>query len=107
MFSLRLMASALIACALLLGTAQTSLAVPAGGSCGAFVGDVCDKGLFCEARAGVCTLFAGGRCTRRPPARSCAGFRPVCGCDGKTYQSDCQRRAAGVSKLADGRCGAK
>ena len=31
-------------------------------------------------------------------------FRQVCGCDNKTYANDCERQAAGVSKLHDGKC---
>ena len=74
--------------------------------CGGRLGIGCDRGLFCDFQAGTCGSFlAEGTCVRIP--RFCARkitFRPVCGCDGKTYPNNCQRQQAIVSKQHDGRC---
>jgi len=82
-------------------------AVPAGEACGPFVGAACDKGLWCEPPTGMCAAMSGvcvavpRICVARKRSKS---FRPVCGCNSKTYSSDCFRRAYKIAKHRDGKC---
>jgi hypothetical protein len=86
--------------------ARQAHAVPLGQPCG---GDsaACDKGLWCEPPAGSCDATAGvcvavpRICVARKRSKS---FKPVCGCNSKTYSSDCFRRAYKVAKEHDGKC---
>jgi len=79
-------------------------AVGLGKQCGGIIPIPCDPGLFCQFKPGTCGRFdMFGACARQP--KFCPRiFRPVCGCDGKTYGNDCERQAAGVSKNHDGKC---
>ena len=100
----------LIVAALLSVASGLTLPAPSGASaagqfCGGFLGIPCgNKGEFCEFASGTCGKFdLGGACVIKP--HICTRiFRPVCGCNGRTYGNDCVRQAAGVSKLHDGKC---
>lgn len=75
--------------------------VPLGAACGGMMGLACqgaDTGdTFCayEPAQQCGAADQMGRCRVRPVV--CPSIsRPVCGCDGRTYSSACEARAAGV-----------
>ena len=79
-------------------------AAKVGEMCGGIAGVKCDKGLWCQLKDGQCGFAdAAGTCARVP--RFCPHIvKPVCGCDKKTYNNDCLRQRARVSKAHDGKC---
>lgn len=75
------------------------------GSCGSTSAIRCAAGYLCDLASncgqianapGTCQLSSGLVCG--------GGGTAVCGCDGKTYLSDCERILAGVLKSSDGAC---
>jgi len=73
-------------------------------TCGGTAGATCSAGYFCLYNAGTCGQAARiGTCSA--PTVACPQIsQPVCGCNGRTYNSTCEATAAGQSVNHDGAC---
>jgi len=91
--------SGLLACA-----ATADERSDAGDPCGGPARLACDEGLWCEPGAASCEIPDPIGVCIVPPELCTQDYRPVCGCDGKTYANDCVRRTAKVAREHDGEC---
>ena len=67
--------------------------------------DQCAKGELCAKLFGSCE--ESGKCSPRPDDCKERGkilVKPVCGCDGKSYDNYCLAAAAGVNVKSEGKC---
>lgn len=90
--------------ALIAAPLPTAAAGGVGARCGGIAGLPCARGLWCQMPANTCRVADGfGRCARQP--QFCTRiFKPVCGCNGRSYSNDCERQRAMVNKRRNGAC---
>ncbi|MGL5168994.1 MAG: Kazal-type serine protease inhibitor family protein [Afipia sp.] len=73
-------------------------------ACGGAANITCNSALWCQRAAGQCKVAdAAGTCDKAP-AFCMQIYRPVCGCNGKTYSNDCERQKAKVQLDHVGAC---
>jgi len=86
---------------------QPALAAGVGETCGGIAAIKCDAGLACRFPIDQCKVAdLAGKCVRVPDVCPKKGPR-VCGCDGKTYDNNCELLKAGVAPAKKGACGDK
>jgi hypothetical protein len=73
--------------------------------CGGAAQVACPDGYTCDRTDALCTQSdVAGMCVPTPEGACVDAGNPVCGCDGVTYPSNCDRLLAGAVRGHDGAC---
>jgi len=76
-----------------------------GATCGGIAGLRCGDGLFCDFPPEAHCGAADQTGTCQPTPGACTRiYKPVCGCDDRTYPTECVAHAGGVSVAHEGEC---
>jgi hypothetical protein len=87
------------------GTPSTGGTVGTATICGGLRGAQCASGQYCDFPISAKCGAADQTGTCQPIPGVCNDiYKPVCGCDDKTYANDCEAAAEGVSVVSDGAC---
>jgi hypothetical protein len=86
---------------------EQDLTARAGATCGGIAAIQCEDGYYCAFEPGTCGVAdRSGTCKKREANVECSETenKPVCGCDGSTFQSMCYLTRAGEALDHEGQC---